>query len=81
MMAGNIAVRIIFGTELQEVRSVRRKLHTEALRIFSCTFDTCVMKLRRLRLTNYVARTKQELRFKMLTGNPEGKKKELTWKI
>jgi hypothetical protein len=30
-MAGNLAVRRIFGTELQEVTSVRRKLHTEEL--------------------------------------------------
>jgi hypothetical protein len=30
-MAGNLAVRRIFRTELQEVTMVRKKLHTEEL--------------------------------------------------
>ena len=79
-MAGNLAVKRIFGTELQEISSVRRKLHTEELRGISCTCDTCGMKSRRMRLTTYVARTKQELCFIMLTGNSEGNK-EFAWKI
>jgi len=76
-MAGNLAVRRIFGIELQEVTSFRRKLHTEELRDLSGTYDTCGMKSRRVRLRMYVARTKQELCFKMLTGNPEGNRVRL----
>jgi hypothetical protein len=72
----NRVLRKIFGPKRDEVTGEWRKLHNKGLRdLYSLPSIIRIIKLRRMRLADYVARMGEKRNaYRLLVGKPEGKR-------
>jgi hypothetical protein len=72
----NRVLRRIFGSKMDEVTGEWRKLHNEELSdLYSSPNNVRVIKLRRIRWAEYVARMREGRGvYRILVGKPEGKR-------
>jgi hypothetical protein len=71
----NRVLRRIFGPKRDEVTGVWRKLHNEELHnLYSSPSIIRMIKSRRMRWAGHVARMKKRNAYRILVGNPVGKR-------
>jgi hypothetical protein len=71
----NRVLRRIFGPKRAEVMGGWRKLHIEELHnLYSSPSIIRMIKLRRMRWAGHIARMRKRNAYRILVGNPEGKR-------